>query len=197
MPADSPSAVADRPLPNVALIDRPGADAGTVLERPTLGVRKRLLVVDDEGPVLRLVERILSMENYEIRTADSGPAAVRLLDEPSAGGVDLLVTDLMMPGMSGRELAAVVRQRYPSVRVLYQTGFADNLFAGVQELSSTESFIEKPFSAVGLLEATRLLMFGYIADDQTPPDKRDIEGEWKDERFRAKLVRMLRRWKLA
>jgi CheY-like chemotaxis protein len=197
MSPDGSTVTAERPLPNVALIDRPGTDAALALERPALGVRKRLLVVDDEVPVLRLVERILSMDNYEIRTADSGPAALDQLDQPAAVPVDLLVTDLMMPGMSGRELAAIVRQRYPSVRVLYQTGFADNLFAGVQELSTHEAFIEKPFSAVGLLEATRLLMFGHIADDLEQTDKREVASEWKDDRLRARVVRFLKRLRFA
>ena len=187
----------DSPLPNIALIDRPGAStAGAPLERPPLEVRKRLLVVDDEPPVLNLVKRILSTDNYEIRSAESGLVAARLLDEPGFPGIDLLVTDLMMPGMNGRQLAAIVRSRYPSTRVLYQTGFADALFTGVQELGDGEAFIEKPFGAEGLLEATRLLMFGHIADDQVPPDKRDDESEWKDDRFRAKVVRLLRRWKI-
>lgn len=195
--ADVAIATAELPLPNVALIDRPGADSTNALDRPILKVRKRLLVVDDEAPILKLVERILSMDNYEIRTADSGFSAVRLLDEPGALPVDLLVTDLMMPGMSGRELALIVRERYPSVRVLYQTGFADNLFSGVQELGTGEAFVEKPYSAVGLLEATRLLMFGHIADDQVPVDKRDVEAEWADDRVRTKVVRLLKRIKMA
>jgi CheY-like chemotaxis protein len=191
-------AAAAEPLPNVPIIDRPGAvGAGAPLERPPLEVRKRLLVVDDEPAVLKLVVRILSMDNYEIRSADSGSAAVRLLDEPGAAPVDLLVTDLMMPGMSGRELATVVRSRYPSVRVLYQTGFADSLFAGLKELGDGEAFLEKPFAAAGLLEATRLIMFGHIADDHVPQDKRDVESEWEDNRLRAKVVRLLRRWNMA
>jgi DNA-binding response OmpR family regulator len=197
MSADTSTVTAERPLPNIPLIDRPGADVTHALRRPELEVRKRLLVVDDEGSILTLVERILSMDNYEIRTANSGMSALALLDQDGAAPVDLLVTDLMMPGMSGRELAGDVRRRYPTVRVLYQTGFADNLFAGVRELEAGEAFIEKPFSAVGLLEATRLLMFGHIADDDVPSDKRDVDAEWSDERVRARLVRLLKRLKMA
>ena len=86
------------------------------------------------------------------------------MQQPGFPGVDLLVTDLMMPGMNGRELAAVVRKSNPQVRVLYVTGFADTLFKGVNELGPAESFIEKPFGADGMLEATRLLMFGQISN---------------------------------
>lgn len=155
------------------------------------------MVVDDESPVLKLVTRILATDNYEVASADSGEAAVRLLQQPGFMGVDLLVTDLMMPGMNGRELAAIVRKTNPSVRVLYVTGFADTLFTGVNELGTGESFIEKPFGADGLLEATRLLMFGQISSGKSEPDKREVESEWADNRFRSKVVRLLKRWGMA
>ena len=188
----------DAPLPNVPIIHRPQQPAvGSPLNRPPLAERKRLLVVDDEVPVLRLVTRILATDNYEIASAESGEAAVRMMEQPGFPGVDLLVTDLMMPGMNGRELAAAVRSTNPQVRVLYVTGFADTLFTGVNELGPGESFIEKPFGADGLLEATRLLMFGQISSVQQPADKRDAAEEWADDRLRAKVVRWLRKWGMA
>ena len=141
------SAAAERPdHPSPAKIGD-----GIPLDRPPLAERKRLLVVDDEVPVLKLVTRILATDNYEIASAESGDTAVRVMEQPGFPGVDLLVTDLMMPGMNGRELAAVVRKSNPQVRVLYVTGFADTLFNGVNELGPAESFIEKPFGADGIL----------------------------------------------
>jgi len=188
----------EAPLPNVPIIHRPEKSAArALLERPPLTDRKRLLVVDDEVPVLKLVTRILATDNYEITAAESGEMAVRVMQQPGFPGVDLLVTDLQMPGMNGRELAAVVRKTNPQVRVLYVTGFADTLFRGVNELGPAESFIEKPFGADGILEATRLLMFGQISNVAKQADKRDEEQEWTDDRFRAKLVRFLRRWGMA
>jgi DNA-binding response OmpR family regulator len=188
----------DAPLPNVPIIHRPDRiTGGTQLERPPLAERKRLLVVDDELPVLRLVARILATDNYDVSTAESGDAAMRLIQNPALGPVDLLVTDLQMPGMNGRELATQVRKLHPQVRVLYVTGFADTLFKGVQELGAGESFIEKPFGAEGLLEATRLLMFGSISEAKPEPDKRDNAQEWTDDRFRAKVVRLLKRLRMA
>jgi two-component system cell cycle sensor histidine kinase/response regulator CckA len=188
----------EAPLPNVPIIHRPDRTvAGAPLDRPPLADRKRLLVVDDEVPVLKLVARILATDNYEIAAAESGEAAVRVMQQPGFAGVDLLVTDLRMPGMNGRELAAVVRKSNPQVRVLYVTGFADTLFSGVNELGAAESFIEKPFGADGLLEATRLLMFGQISNVEQQADKRDTSHEWSDDRLRAKVVRLLRRWGMA
>jgi DNA-binding response OmpR family regulator len=193
------SAAPDQPpLPNVPIIHRPERpSAGQSLARPPLQERKRLLVVDDEAPVLRLVTRILATDNYEVSAAESGETAARLVQQPGFAGVDLLVTDLMMPGMNGRELAAVVRRINAHVRVLYVTGFADTLFTGVNELGPGESFIEKPFGAEGLLEATRLLMFGHISMADAPVDKRDHADEWRDDRLRAKVVRLLKKMRMA
>ena len=186
-----------QPLPNVPLIHRPGDSAGSVLKRPPLEVRKRLLVVDDELPILKLVTRILATDNYDITSASSGDEAAQLVNATGGPGVDLLVTDLMMPGMNGRELALVTRRRFPNVRVLYVTGFVDTLFKDLTELGEGESFIEKPFGTDGLLEATRLLMFGQIAGRQEAADKRDDHAEWNDDRLRAKIIRVLRKLRMA
>src|SRR5688500_2127763 len=192
--ADAP----DQPLPNVPIIHRPErTPSGSPLERPPLQERKRLMVVDDEAPVLRLVTRILATDNYDVASAESGEAAVRLIQQPGFGGIDLLVTDLMMPGMNGRQLANLVRQTNPMMRVLYVTGFADSLFTGLEELGPGESFIEKPFGADGLLEATRLVMFEKIAAGDAPADKRDDEQEWTDDRLRSKIMRLLKEMRMA
>jgi hypothetical protein len=102
-----------------------------------------------------------------------------------------------MPGINGRQLAAIVRRKFPEARVLYITGFADTLFKGIAELGEGESFIEKPFGTDGLLEATRLLMFGQISDDRPPTDKRDDAAAWTDPRLRSRLVRLLRKLRMA
>ncbi len=184
-------------LPNVPLIHRPGDQAAGSLKRAPLTDRKRLLIVDDELPILKLVTRILATDNYEIISAQSGEAAADLVAAPDFPALDLLVTDLIMPGMNGRQLGVLVRQRFPNVRILYVTGFADTLFQDLQELGDGESFIEKPFGTEGLLEATRLLMFGHISDGQEPPDRREDADEWEDDRLRAKIVRLLRRLRMA
>jgi DNA-binding response OmpR family regulator len=186
-----------QPLPNVPLIHRPGARLGGSLTRAPLAIRKRLLIVDDEVPILKLVTRILATDHYDISSAESGDAAAQMVLNPDYPGLDLLVTDLMMPGMNGRELAMIVRGKYPNTRVLYVTGFVDTLFKGLQELGSGESFIEKPFGTDGLLEATRLLMFGHISEGQEAKDKRDQVDEWTDERLSARIVRLLRRLRMA
>ncbi|MBY0495335.1 MAG: response regulator [Cyanobacteria bacterium] len=192
------SAGPDRaPLPNVPLIHRPGDPSGTGLKRAPLDIRKRLLVVDDELPILKLVTRILATDNYDIASASSGDDAAQMINAPGYPGVDLLVTDLMMPGLNGRELAMITRRRFPDVRVLYVTGFADTLFKDLTELDAGESFIEKPFGTDGLLEATRLLMFEKISEEEEQPDKRDDIDQWTDDRLRARIIRILRKLRMA
>ena len=167
------------------------------MKRAPLDVRKRLLVVDDELPILKLVTRILATDHYDIASASSGDEAAQMITAPGYPGVDLLVTDLMMPGLNGRQLATIARRQFPDVRVLYITGFADTLFKDLTELSEGESFIEKPFGTDGLLEATRLLMFDRISDTEEQADTRDDVAAWTDHRLRAKIIRVLRKLRMA
>ena len=105
--------------------------------------------------------RILQRENYELVMAGGGPEIMKS-SQVHSGHVDLLVTDYAMPDMQGRELAERIRQRFPLVKVLYQTGFSDMLFENRVELEDGAAFVEKPFTARGLREAARLVLFGSI-----------------------------------
>ena len=157
-------------VPDIRLVHRPArkhAQSPPKLpDLPPLPERKTVMAVDDDEFMLELVVMILRDENYELLTARSGDEALATLEERGAS-VDLLVTDYAMPGLTGRELAKEVRGRWPYLRVLYQTGFTDRLFqSGVKELELHEAFIEKPFTARGLLEAARFALFGTLAPDR-------------------------------
>jgi CheY-like chemotaxis protein len=130
-------------------------------ELKPITVKKTVCVVDDDPMMLDVLARILQRENFELLMASGGPEIIEKLAAHS-GTVDLLVTDYAMPDMQGRELADRVRQRFPAVKVLYQTGFSDMLFENRVELEEGASFLEKPFTARGLREAARLVLFGSI-----------------------------------
>jgi CheY-like chemotaxis protein len=130
-------------------------------ELKPLNFKKTVCVVDDDPMMLDVLARILQRENFELLMASGGPEIIEKLAGHS-GAVDLLVTDYAMPDMQGRELADRVRQRFPSVKVLYQTGFSDMLFENRVELEEGAAFLEKPFTARGLREAARLVLFGSI-----------------------------------
>ncbi len=158
-----PMAIPDIPLSTNPLL------SGTDDTRPKppqaelkpLSIKKTLAVVDDDPMMLDVLARILQRENYELIMACSGPDMITKLGAHT-GQVDLLVTDFSMPDMQGRELADHVRQRFPAVKVLYQTGFSDMLFENRAELEDGAAFVEKPFTARGLREAARLVLFGSI-----------------------------------
>jgi CheY-like chemotaxis protein len=130
-------------------------------ELKPLGVKKTVCVVDDDPMMLDVLARILQRENFDLLMASGGPEIMKKLEDYT-GQVDLLVTDYAMPDMQGRELADNVRQRFPAVKVLYQTGFSDMLFENRVELEEGAAFLEKPFTARGLREAARLVLFGSI-----------------------------------
>ncbi|MBY0493958.1 MAG: response regulator [Cyanobacteria bacterium] len=130
-------------------------------ELKPLHIKKTVCVVDDDPMMLDVLARILQRENFDLLMASGGPEIIEKLAAYS-GDVDLLVTDYAMPDMQGRELADHVRQRFPAVKVLYQTGFSDMLFENRVELEEGAAFLEKPFTARGLREAARLVLFGSI-----------------------------------
>src|SRR5262245_33998399 len=116
------------------------------------------LVVDDEEPVRRFVDRVLTEAQYRTTQAADGAEAIKVAAEH--GPFDILVTDLMMPEMTGDELARRLRQNEPGLKVLYLTGFSDHLFKEKVTLWEDEAYLDKPCSVKGLLEAGSLLLTG-------------------------------------
>lgn len=125
-----------------------------------------VLIVDDEAALLSLDQRFLEPENFEVAVAASGEDALALVEQ-SGRMPDLLITDYMMPGMNGRELADAMRARKPELKVLFQTGYSDSLFGPLELLEPGTSFIDKPFTSRGLREAVRLALFG-VMDPENP-----------------------------
>jgi len=118
----------------------------------------RVLVVDDEEPVRKFVARVLKDAGYDITMAGDGPEAIDASSK--MGALDILVTDVMMPMMTGDELARRIRQNETKVKVLYLTGFADRLFKEKTTLWEDEAFLDKPCSVAGLRQAVSLLYYG-------------------------------------
>ena len=91
---------------------------------PTGHVGELVLVVEDEAAVRRHTVEALRELGYTVRHAASGEEALKLLEQ--AGAVTLLFTDVVMPGISGRQLADVARTTQPDLKVLYTTGYTQN-----------------------------------------------------------------------
>ena len=108
-----------------------------------------LLVVDDDPHVRQSISRMLRMRGYEVYEAGEGPAALELLSDRRTN-IDLLITDVVMPGMDGRQLVDEARTRNPSLQVLYISGYTDDavLRHGVER--AEVSVLEKPFTGEAL-----------------------------------------------
>jgi len=119
-----------------------------------------VLIVDDEEPVMRFVERVLRDAGYKTVVASNGPEAIATAKR--IGPLGGLVTDLMMPGMTGDELARRLRQSEPELKVLYLTGYSASLFRDKTMLWADEAFLDKPCSVKALREAVSLLLFGSL-----------------------------------
>jgi two-component system, cell cycle sensor histidine kinase and response regulator CckA len=119
-------------------------DNGTSTEN--LSGNQTILMVDDEDLLLTMGQTILSAYGYKVLTANSGQQALDLLAKPDTH-VDLVITDLVMPGMSGRELVERVRRLAPDTRVICSSGYVRPTS---QEQEET-SYLQKPFTSQSLL----------------------------------------------
>lgn len=116
-----------------------------------------VLVVEDEDAVRTLVQVALEGHGYSVIAASGGNQARELLLNYS-GKVDLLVTDVIMPEISGRELALSLRASRPELRVLYMSGYTDDELDRHGLQGTTEQFIQKPFTPLGLARKVREIL---------------------------------------
>jgi CheY-like chemotaxis protein len=118
------------------------------------GGDETVLIVDDSEAVLALTSRILSKAGYRVLTAPSGDWALSVSQRHPAT-IDLLLTDVMMPGMSGPQLARSLSQLRGGMRVLYMTGYRRDSPGGELAVPPGSNLIEKPFKPEALLRAIR------------------------------------------
>ena len=109
------------------------------------GGNETILVVDDEASLRELVFDALEPLGYRVLTASCGEEGIQMFCT-STENIDLLLTDMVMPGMNGRDLAGSLRLRNPSIGVLFMSGYADNLLSANERDSDTGSFIQKPLT---------------------------------------------------
>jgi two-component system, cell cycle sensor histidine kinase and response regulator CckA len=117
----------------------------------------RVVLVEDEEAVRRMAFRVLERAGYDVVTFAHPAEALTWFRDPS-NRVDLLVTDVRMPGMDGNALADRVREVRPALPVLYVSGYPEEATIGDRVKERDAAFIAKPFSPEGLLEAARTLL---------------------------------------
>jgi CheY-like chemotaxis protein len=126
-------------------------------ERPReeiAGGSECILVVEDDRIVLNLVERILKERGFDVHCAADGEEALGVA-EKLAGDLDLLVTDVVMPGMNGRELHRRVMESCPGAKVLYMSGYTDNVIIHKGFVNEGVKFLQKPFTVRELTDKIR------------------------------------------
>ncbi|MCK4548589.1 MAG: PAS domain S-box protein [Candidatus Krumholzibacteria bacterium] len=125
---------------------RPGGGAA--------GGSETVLVVEDDRIVLNLVERILKERGYKVHCASDGEEALEIAKK-IASGLDILVTDVVMPGMNGRELHRRVTEYCPEVKVLFMSGYTDNVIIHKGFADEGVKFLQKPFTVRELADKIR------------------------------------------
>jgi DNA-binding response OmpR family regulator len=108
-------------------------------------VRPLVVLVEDEELIRRLLERVLESAEYGVLAAPDGQQALKLI-EARAGKLALLLTDLVMPGMNGLELARAARELQPGLPVLCMSGYSEESLRERGGEGDEVAFIEKPFS---------------------------------------------------
>lgn len=116
-----------------------------------------ILLVEDERFVRELIFNTLSDAGYKMLEADSGEAAL-IVAKQSKSKVELLLTDVIMPGMNGKVLADKLRSKCPGLKVLYMSGYTDNAIIQYGVLETGMNFIQKPFTPTALKRKLRELL---------------------------------------
>jgi CheY-like chemotaxis protein len=113
------------------------------------GHGETVLVVEDEPALLTLSKRMLETLGYQVLAAGAPCEAIRMANE-HAGEIQLLITDVVMPEMNGRDLAVRLHSLYPSVKILFMSGYTADVIAHRGVLDENVKFIQKPFSMTDL-----------------------------------------------
>jgi len=116
-----------------------------------------ILLVEDEEEVRRLAREMLSRQGYKVIEAGSGAEAMRIWQK-RRGSIDMLLTDVVMPKMSGRELADKMRESRPDLKVMYMSGYTDDVIARHGVLDSSTAFLSKPFTSEALSRKVRSVL---------------------------------------
>jgi PAS domain S-box-containing protein len=137
---------------------RPAGSSGSDLDATSaLAGTGTVLLVEDEEQVRELARRVLERAGYTVLTATDAELAMAIADR-HPGHIHLLITDVVLPHVSGRELAARLGIHRPAIKVLYVSGAADDAIARHRMLEPGTEFLEKPFSLEGLLRRVRKVL---------------------------------------
>jgi CheY-like chemotaxis protein len=135
-------------------VDGPELQGPAVQKADSVSGSETILLVEDEESVRQLARQILAIEGYTVLAAENGEAALALCARYE-GPIHLLVTDVVMPRMSGRRLADQLAISRPETKVLYTSGYTDNAIGHQGEVEPGTPFLQKPFTPTTLRSKVR------------------------------------------
>jgi len=136
-------------------VDAAAPAGGHLTEVPTVSPHETVLVVEDEPGVRRGLQRYLQRLGYRVLVAQDGEEAIRISDSQP---FDLLLSDVVMPGIDGSELAGRLRQRWPDLPVLFVTGYSRDRLARTGAVGARDRILEKPFELDELARTIRIML---------------------------------------
>jgi two-component system cell cycle sensor histidine kinase/response regulator CckA len=150
-------------LPRIEASEAP-AEAPTARRGAVSRGAETILLVEDDQAVRMVARRILACWGYTVLEAVTGAEAL-LIVERQGSEIDLVLTDMVMPEMSGPELASVLRERHPALRVLFMSGYSRNVLQQKRVFGAGSAYLEKPFTPEGLAAKVREVLDGGSSAD--------------------------------
>jgi CheY-like chemotaxis protein len=129
-------------------------DAGKAPDQAVSSGHETILVVEDEPALLKMATIVMESQGYTVLAAGCPAEAIRMAGE-HAGRIDLLLTDVVMPGMNGRDLAKSLVSTYPGLKRLFMSGYTADIIARHGVMDEGAHFIQKPFSLMDLAAKLR------------------------------------------
>jgi len=140
-------------------MEAPAPRPSEVRQAPTIGGSETVLIAEDEAAVRAVARQALERQGYAVLEASSAQAALDLVQRHS-GPLHLLLTDVVMPGMSGRTLAVRLLELRPELRVIYMSGYTDEAITRHGMLKPGLTYVQKPFTPDALARKVREVLDG-------------------------------------
>jgi two-component system cell cycle sensor histidine kinase/response regulator CckA len=138
-------------------------EVDSMLQSSAVGTKSQqgsetILLVEDEKMVRTLAQTILKRNGYNVLEAENGEEALRVVEEQKGKPINLMLTDLIMPRMNGRELSAHLKPLLPGIKVIYMSGYTDEAVSEHGMLAPGVEYIQKPFPPDALVKKIRSVL---------------------------------------